>query len=67
MSTLLSALNVARDGLLAQTAGVDITGQNVANVSTPGYARRTVDMATISSDGSFGGVTASVGRARRTR
>lgn len=38
--SLLGVLSVARDGLLAQTAGLDITGQNVANASTPGYVRR---------------------------
>lgn len=62
MSSLLSALNVARDGLLAQTAGVDVTGQNIANVNTPGYARRTVNLETVTTGGAFGSVRASVGR-----
>jgi flagellar hook-associated protein 1 FlgK len=38
--SLLGLLSTARDALLAQTAGLDITGQNVANASTPGYVRR---------------------------
>lgn len=33
-------LNTARDALAAQTFGLTVTGQNVANVNTPGYVRR---------------------------
>jgi flagellar hook-associated protein 1 FlgK len=62
MSSLLSVLNVARDGLLAQTAGVNVTGQNIANVNTPGYARRTVNLETVATSGAFGSVRASLGR-----
>lgn len=40
MASILSILGVARDAMLAQTAGLDVTGQNIANVSTPGYVRR---------------------------
>ena len=40
MSSLFGLLNVARDGIGAQTAGVDITGQNITNANTPGYVRR---------------------------
>jgi flagellar hook-associated protein 1 FlgK len=33
-------LNTARDAMSAQTFGLTVTGQNVANVNTPGYVRR---------------------------
>lgn len=33
-------LSIARDALAAQSFGVDVTGQNVSNVNTPGYVRR---------------------------
>jgi len=33
-------LSTARDALAAQQYGLGVAGQNVANVSTPGYARR---------------------------
>jgi flagellar hook-associated protein 1 FlgK len=39
-SSLTSLLNTARDGLTAQSYGLNVTGQNVANVNTPGYVRR---------------------------
>jgi flagellar hook-associated protein 1 FlgK len=38
--SLTSLLNTARDGLTAQSYGLNVTGQNVANVNTPGYVRR---------------------------
>ncbi|MBN9165022.1 MAG: flagellar hook-associated protein FlgK [Myxococcales bacterium 68-20] len=37
---LFSLLGTARDGILAQSAALTTTGQNIANVSTPGYVRR---------------------------
>lgn len=37
---LFGLLGVARDGLAAQSGGISTTGQNIANVSTPGYVRR---------------------------
>lgn len=40
--SLLGILNSARDGLLAQSAGVAVAGQNVTNANTPGYVRRGV-------------------------
>ena len=38
--TLNSLLGLARDALAAQSYGLDVTGQNVNNVNTPGYVRR---------------------------
>ena len=40
MAGLTSLLNLARDALGAQSFGLDVTGQNVSNVNTPGYVRR---------------------------
>jgi flagellar hook-associated protein 1 FlgK len=37
---LTDILSTARDALAAQQYGLGVAGQNVANVSTPGYARR---------------------------
>ena len=36
----MSLLNTARDALAAQSYGLDVTGQNISNVNTPGYVRR---------------------------
>jgi len=38
--SLFSILSTARDGILAHTAALDVTGQNVAGASTTGYVRR---------------------------
>ncbi|MCA9672437.1 MAG: flagellar hook-associated protein FlgK [Myxococcales bacterium] len=38
--TLLSALNTAGSGVFASRAGVQLTGHNIANVSTEGFHRR---------------------------
>ena len=40
MGGLFSLLSIARDGVLAQTAALDVTSQNVAGANTPGYVRR---------------------------
>lgn len=37
-----SILDVARTGLFAAQAAISVTGENIANVSTEGYSRRTV-------------------------
>lgn len=39
---LLDTIGVARRGLAAASAGIDVTSQNVANVNTVGYSRRRV-------------------------
>lgn len=43
---LTQLLNTARDGLTAQSFGLNVTGQNVANVNTPGYIRREAQLET---------------------
>jgi flagellar hook-associated protein 1 FlgK len=40
MSTLSSLLSVARDGMIASNAAIQIASQNIAGASTPGYVRR---------------------------
>jgi flagellar hook-associated protein 1 FlgK len=47
MSNLFSSLTSAARALDAQRFGLDVTGQNIANVNTPGYARRVIDMAAV--------------------
>ncbi|MCA5895145.1 flagellar hook-associated protein FlgK [Isoptericola sp. NEAU-Y5] len=40
-------LNTAARGLSAAQAGIDVTGQNVANVNTPGYTRQRVEQSAV--------------------
>lgn len=40
MASLFGLLGIARDGMAAQAYGLNVTGQNVSNVNTPGYVRR---------------------------
>jgi flagellar hook-associated protein 1 FlgK len=40
-------LNTAYSGLAAARAGLDVTGQNVANAGTAGYTRQRVDQAAV--------------------
>src|SRR6476660_8354810 len=40
MSGLFESLTSASNALDAQRMGLDVVGQNLANVNTPGYARR---------------------------
>ena len=42
-----STLNTARTALSAQQRGIDVTGQNIANVNTDGYSRQRVDLQAI--------------------
>ena len=55
---LSNLLYVARDAMSVNAKALDVTGQNVANVNTPGYARRRAEIqARGSSQDSYGGVT----------
>jgi flagellar hook-associated protein 1 FlgK len=47
MSGLLSSLTSATRALEAQRYGLDVTGQNIANVNTVGYARREIQLAAV--------------------
>src|SRR5215211_4783207 len=40
MSGLFGSLSMAARALDAQRFGLDVAGQNIANVNTPGYSRR---------------------------
>jgi len=40
MAGLFGLLNIASDGLSAQSFGLNVTGQNVSNANTPQYMRR---------------------------
>jgi flagellar hook-associated protein 1 FlgK len=42
VSDLFHALSLAARSLDAQRFGLDVTGQNIANVNTPGYSRRSI-------------------------
>lgn len=44
---LLNSLSVGGRGLGAASAAIDVTSQNVSNVNTPGYARRSVHQTTM--------------------
>ncbi len=52
-------LGLARDALAANSFALDVTGQNVANVNTPGYVRRSAILQTrIAGNVTYGGVDA---------
>jgi flagellar hook-associated protein 1 FlgK len=63
MPSLFSLLDVARDGILAQSTALDVTGQNVSNAGTAGYTRRVANLETTTTNGAWGSVrVASIGR-----
>jgi len=55
---LNTAFEVGRKGLRAQLFALNVTGNNIANVNTPGYSRRAVNMETAppltTTEGVFG-------------
>ncbi len=58
MANIFYGLNIGRSSMLAHQTALDVTGHNLANVNTEGYARQRVQMApglpTITSQGSIG-------------
>ena len=56
MPGLFGALTSASNALGAQSYGLDVTGQNIANVNTEGYTRRQLDLAERPSPYGMGGV-----------
>ncbi len=46
MIGLFGTLNLAAKSLQTQMVGIDVTGQNLANINTAGYARQTVEIQT---------------------
>jgi flagellar hook-associated protein 1 FlgK len=65
VSSLFGLIGTMGSALAAQQAGLDITGQNVSNVNTPGYVRQSVVLQAVpTSSATDGGVNvASVQRA----
>jgi flagellar hook-associated protein 1 FlgK len=53
MSGLYSSLTMAARALSAQQLGLELTGNNIANVNTVGYARRTIDFAAVKPESSL--------------
>jgi flagellar hook-associated protein 1 FlgK len=47
VADLFSSLSSVARALDAQRYGLDVSGQNIANVNTPGYARRTLDLVAL--------------------
>ena len=47
MAGLFSSLSMAARSLEAQRAGLDTAGRNIANLNTPGYARRRLELAEV--------------------
>jgi flagellar hook-associated protein 1 FlgK len=47
MAGLLGSLSAAARAMNAQAMGLQVVGENIANVNTPGYARRVVDLAAV--------------------
>ncbi len=68
MPDLLGNLALAAHALQAQQRGLEVAGQNIANVNTPGYTRRVADLVAIAPTdprSAGGGVTVSGVRALR--
>src|SRR5262245_1627008 len=47
MAGLFASLTMAARSLEAQRAGLDVAGQNIANLNTPGFSRRRVELAEV--------------------
>lgn len=61
MSGLTSIMSVAKSGLTAAQAAISVTGENISNVDTVGYSRRTVTFAeAYVADGSVGQIGSGV-------
>jgi flagellar hook-associated protein 1 FlgK len=66
MGSISQLLNTARDGLSAQSYGLGVTGQNIANVNTPGYVRREAMLETRALGSQTTGTVQAVGLRRVT-
>ncbi len=44
MTQLLGVLTLGTNSLLTQQQGINVTGNNIANVNTPGYSRQRLDL-----------------------
>jgi flagellar hook-associated protein 1 FlgK len=54
MSSTFGGLSTAVNALMAQRQALDVAGQNIANVNTPGYTRQRADLTSIVSAGRGG-------------
>src|SRR5277367_5078348 len=59
MGGLLSSLNLGASALLAQQAGVAVSGNNTANVNTVGYQKESINLESNPAAPLVGGITAS--------
>jgi flagellar hook-associated protein 1 FlgK len=69
-SNLFGILSTAARGLETQRVGLDVTGQNIANINTPGYSRRTLDIVAVppaTRDSAGGGADVATIRSQRDR
>ena len=60
MGSTFGGLNTAYSGLVAARTGIDVTGQNIANVNTDGYTRQRVATSSIESPARAGIFSAGV-------
>jgi flagellar hook-associated protein 1 FlgK len=60
MGSTFGGLNTAYTGLVAARTGIDVTGQNIANVNTDGYTRQRVATSSIESPARAGIFSAGV-------
>ena len=58
MTSLMGLLDMGAGALVAQSAGVAVSGRNAANVNTRGYSRESVDLNALPGAPVLGGVTA---------
>ncbi len=54
MTSTFSGISAAVNALMAQRQALDVTGQNIANVNTPGYTRQRADLSEITVAGRAG-------------
>lgn len=59
--SIFAPLSIGRQALLAQQRALQVTGQNIANVNTPGYSRQRADLTAIPPQGDFAGGGSRVG------
>lgn len=53
VSNIIGNLHIARQALMSQQVGLNVVGQNVANVNTEGYTRKRLE---LEAQGNWGGV-----------
>ncbi|MBS2012275.1 MAG: flagellar hook-associated protein FlgK [Deltaproteobacteria bacterium] len=51
MGSLTAILSAARDGIIAQSGGINVTAQNIAGANTPGFVKRTAVLESLPTGG----------------